>query len=54
MVFNKIIRNSQEKTAPESHVWCHIGDEISENREKKYTGLQGDMELSFAANLALN
>jgi hypothetical protein len=32
----------------------HMGDEISQNREKEYTGLQGVMKLSLAANLMLN
>jgi hypothetical protein len=29
----------------------HLGDEISENKENKYTGLQGGMKLSLAPNL---
>jgi hypothetical protein len=29
----------------------HIGDEISKNREKKNTGLQGSMKLSLTPNL---
>ncbi len=32
----------------------HMGDEISQNREKEYTGLQGGMKLSLAANWMLN
>jgi hypothetical protein len=33
----------------------HIGDEVSQNREKKkYTGLQRGMKLSLAATLVVN
>jgi hypothetical protein len=38
--FNKVIHKSQAKTALEPRVlFGHIGDEISKNRRKKYTGL---------------
>ncbi len=43
VVFNKVIRKVRKRR-----------DEISKNRKKKYTGLQGGMKLSLAANLVLN
>jgi hypothetical protein len=44
-VFLHTSKLSQEKTAPESLFGSHIGDEISKNRKRKYTGLQGGIKL---------
>jgi hypothetical protein len=52
--YNKVIRIVR-KRRHRNPLFGHIGDEISKNRQKKgYTGLQGGMELSLAANLVLN
>jgi hypothetical protein len=53
MVFDKMIR-AVRKRRHRNPLFGHIGDEISKNREKKYTGLQGGIKRSFAANLVLN
>jgi hypothetical protein len=50
---NKVIRKVR-KTQHRNPLFGHIGDEISKNRKKKYTGLERGMKLSLAAKLVLN
>jgi hypothetical protein len=42
------------KRQHQNPMFGHIGDEISKNRKKKYTGLQWGMKVNLAANLVLN
>jgi hypothetical protein len=49
---NKVI-GKVRKTQHCNPLFGHIGDEISKNREKEYTGLERRMKLSLAAKLVL-
>jgi hypothetical protein len=50
---SKVIREVRQRRHRKP-LFGQIGDEISKNRKKMYTGLQRGMKLSLATNLVLN
>jgi hypothetical protein len=56
MVFLRTVKLSVESGKHSIGTPClvNIADKISKTKEKKYSGFEGGMKLSLAANLVLN